>query len=121
MNRLHTEILVDYYNARVWVLELIEEGDIYRVYRYYGEMWDEKLQKRKVAALEDIEEACNVFHKTVEKKLKDQHFVLAPDGAVLPAPGLLAVFSPQATQKPKVVNKKKSAEEPAVLYRKLSV
>jgi hypothetical protein len=99
----------------------MEEGGIYRIHRYYGEMWDEKLQKRKVAALEDIEEACNIFHKTVEKKLRDQDFVLAPNGAVLPAPGLLDVFSPQVAKKPKVVIKKKSAGKPEVLYRKLSV
>ncbi len=120
MRRVNTEIL--HYNAgvnhdKVYIIEILEEDNMYYVYANYGKRTMQNLVRQLKLETEYEFAATRELEKLVKKKTKEGYRQLA-NGVRLDIPGFQAILKPQ----PQVVRKNIYKDEaPAPEHRRLNL
>ena len=116
--RILTDILREKIGSRLYVLDLlIDDHDIFHLWKYYGDRDAVSLTKRKVASSEHYEIAFNAYRNTLDKKLKKKDFRRLDDGEAVMSFALGKILTSSET-KPKKTPKPVPKQEE---HRKLSL
>ena len=122
MQRIRLEILIEDVQAdeRLWVLELIvDESEVFRLYRYYGKATDANFIKRLQYTSEDFETAVQEFEKVFKNKLLKKEYRRFRNGEQVRSLGLFNILKPSnnTDQEKKSITKSENQSE----HRKIRI